>query len=329
MARRNLYETLGVPRTASEAEIRKAYRKAAREFHPDRNPGNREAEERFKDVSFAKEVLLNREKRELYDEFGEPGLREGFDAASYREYNAARRRGAQGVGGRGWNASVEDLFRSAGAQARERGRDVRNGGGRPGSFQDFVRGDVVDSIFGRGRDRKRKRDLISEIGVGFMEAIRGSEKEISFQAPDGKERVLRARIPAGVGDGERVRLRGQGADGGDLVLTVRVDAHPVFTRDGRDLLFTLPITIGEAYHGAKIPVPTPGGDVQLSIPAGVRSGAKLRLRGRGVQRGDEVGDLIATVEIRLPEQQEGAADVIDELEQLYREDPRGELHLEE
>lgn len=323
MAERNLYEILGVPRTAPEGDIRKAYRRIARESHPDRNPGDKRAEDRFKEASFAKEVLLNAGKRALYDEFGEMGLREGFDAESYRRYNAARSRGVGGMGG--GEASLEDLFSAIGGQPGS-GAGKGGGFGGWGGFQDFVHGDGGESIFGRAR--RAKRDLVSEIEVSFEEALRGTEKEISFQVPGGPPKTLRARIPRGVQDGGRVRLRGHGADGGDLVLKVRVAPHAVFTRDGQDLLLSVPITVGEAYRGGKISVPTAEGPVQLTVPAGVASGAKLRLRGRGVERGKEKGDLIVTLQLTLPPAGNEEADrAIDALERAYPEDVRAGLSV--
>lgn len=317
MADRNLYDVLGVSRTASENDIRKAYREIARTSHPDRNPGDKRAEDRFKEASYAKEVLLNKNKRRLYDEFGAAGLREGFDANAYRAYAGARR----GGGRAGAGANLEDLL--------ENMRSGRAGGGWSGGFQDFVGPNVVDSIFGKNRTpggaQRSKRDLVSDITVSFVESVRGVEKELVFNPPgEGhKERVLRVRIPAGVTPGGRVRLRGQGADGGDLVLHVHVEPHPFFTRSNDDLHLQLPVTVGEAYHGARIPVPTPDGEVILTIPAGIQSGAKLRLRGKGVARANQTGDLIVTVEVRMPDQRsDEVAGLIEALGRYYTQAPR-------
>lgn len=310
MARRNLYEVLGVPRTASEAEIRKAYRKLARDNHPDRNPDNVQAEERFKDASYARDVLQNKKKRELYDEFGEPGLRDGFDAESHRRYNSQRAAGPQGGFG---GINLEDLF--------------GNVQGGSGSFQDFINPGAADSVFGRRRQKPPLRDLVSDIQVSFAEAVQGAEKELSFTPPGKTEaRTLRVRIPAGVDNGSKVRLRGQGTDGGDLVLHVRVDSHKHFTRDDKDLLLKLPLTLGEAYVGAKVPVPTPQGEVVLSIPAGVRSGAKLRLRGKGVTKKGTAGDLIVTLLVMVPEAGDGhVGELIQQLDAAYQTPVRADL----
>lgn len=318
MAGRDLYAILGVERSASEQEIRKAYRALARKYHPDRNQGSKEAEEKFKDASFAREVLLNSEKRKLYDEFGEQGLREGFNPAAYRQY---QERGGGGVGGAGFGG-LEDLFsRVQGAQ--------QGGGGWGAAFQDFLGDDAVETILGRNRRARRGRDVVSELTIDFMDAVRGAERELSLQPPGQPARSIKVRIPAGVRDGGRIRLRGQGDQGGDLVLHVHVGEHPYFKRDHDDLLLNLPVTVGEAFRGAKVQVPTPEGPVTMQLPKGVRSGAKLRLRGRGVRRGAEAaGDLFAIIQIVLPA---GAADApelesaVDAIEQRYQESPRKDL----
>lgn len=315
MADRDLYEVLGVSRTASEPEIRKAYREVARMSHPDRNPGDRRAEETFKQATHAKEVLLNKKKRALYDEFGTVGLRDGFDPNLYRAYGSPGRRSAASAGSVYSQNDLQDLFNNM------RGKQP-NSDQWTGNFQDFVSPNVVDSIFGRtpgaqpGKARSTRRDLVSEIRVTFAESIRGVEKELSFNLPGdhSKERVLRVRIPAGVTNGGRVRLKGQGADGGDLVLQVNVDEHPFFTRDGDNLHVTLPITLAEAYQGARVPLPTADGEVMLTIPPGTQSGAKLRLRGKGVVKTDQSGDLIVTIQVRIPD---GRSDQLDALVEAF------------
>jgi curved DNA-binding protein len=315
MAGRDLYGILGVARGASEQEIRKAYRALARKNHPDRTPGNKEAEERFKDASYASEVLLNPEKRKLYDEFGEQGLREGFNAEAYRQYQS--RAGAQGFGGFG---GLEDLF--------SRAQSGQQGGGWGAAFQDFLGDDAVETILGRNRrgGRQRGRDVVSELTIDFLEAVLGAERELSVQAPGQPARAIKVRIPAGVRDGGRIRLRGQGEQGGDLVLHVHVGEHPFYRRENDDLLLNLPVTVGEAFRGAKVQVPTPDGPVSMQLPKGVRSGAKLRLRGRGVRRGTEAaGDLYAVVQIVLPAGASEAPELeaaIDQIEQRYQESPR-------
>ena len=319
MADRDFYKVLGVSRDASPEEIKKAYRQLAKELHPDRNPDNKEAEERFKDVSGAYSVISDEEKRKLYDEFGEMGLRDGFDPEAY---NASR----QGVGGFG-GFDFGDIFGAA----------ARGGGGRAGHVE-FDLGDLFGGAGpGRGayvRAPQRGADLRSEVTVDFRDAVLGCTRELSLRGPEG-ERTLKVRIPAGVRNEGKIRLRGQGGLGihggpaGDLVLEVKVPKHPYFSIRGKQLHVKVPVTPLEAYSGAKVSVPTPEGSVQLSIPAGSQNGSKLRLRGKGIQKkGKPRGDLIAHLEIVLPE---GHSEEVDEalktVQDAFGEDPRKGLEL--
>jgi DnaJ-class molecular chaperone len=318
MADRDFYKILGMPRDASPQELKKAYRQLAKELHPDHNPDDQEAEERFKDVSAAYTVVSDPEKRKLYDEFGEMGLREGFDADAYQ----AATQGAGGFGG----FDFGDIF---GGGAR--------GGGRAG----HVEFDLEDLFGGRGPGRgsyvrapQRGADIQSEVTIDFRDAVLGCMRELSLRSAEG-ERTLKVRIPAGVRKGGKIRLRGQGGVGGnggpsgDLVLKVNVEKHPYFSMRGKQLHVRVPVTPLEAYSGAKVTVPTPEGDVQLSIPAGSQNGSKLRLRGKGVQpKGKAQGDLIAQLELILPE---GHADEVEEalktVDEAFEGDPRGDLRL--
>ncbi|MGD8863112.1 MAG: J domain-containing protein [Myxococcales bacterium] len=324
MQSRDLYEILGVSRTASEQEIRKAYRDLARKYHPDRNPGDDAAEERFKEASYASEVLLNKEKRKLYDEFGEIGLREGFEPEAARQYTRGGPGGAQGFE---FSGNLEDLLNQMGFAGAARG------GGGPGGFGGFadIFGGAAPGAGGfRGaRRRPPPQEVMSEVTISFAEAVRGTERELGLSMPgETTARTLRVRIPAGVGDGGKVRLRGQGPGGGDIVLKVHVQPHEHFERDGDDLLLDLPVTVGEAFEGAKVQVPTPDGPVSLTIPKGVRGGSKLRLRGKGVQRGARKGDLIVRVEVVLPESEDPEVrDAVDRLEQAYSGSVRGRVSL--
>lgn len=325
MADRDFYKILGVSRTASEAEIRKAYKTLARKYHPDKNPGNAAAEEKFKDVSHARDVLLNKEKRQRYDEFGELGLREGFDPEAFRSYRAG---GGVGGGGFGGARDLSDLEELLGGL-----RGAGFGRGGFGGFRDFVGGDTVEELFrhGRGAGARggQKVEVTSEVSLGFLEALRGGEKEIVLSIPgEGKPRSLKMRIPAGVKDGAQLRLRGKGLNGGDVVLRIHVEAHPLLRREDDDLHLVLPVTVGEAYRGAKVSVPTLDGEVSLTLPRGAKSGAKLRLRGKGVPKTDGAGDMIVTVQIRLPDVENEAAErAVDELERLYSESPRAGMKL--
>lgn len=337
MADKDLYEVLGLKKGASDAEIKKAYRKLARELHPDRNPDDPRSEERFKDVGHAYQVLSDPDKRKLYDEFGEIGLREGFDPDAYRQYQQWQQGGA-GMGGGAGGFRVEDIF--GGQPAGGRGfrfnlDDLFGAMGGAGGVQD---------IFG-GQSRRRPRapsrgaDLQSEVTVDFVDALRGTEKEISFSVPDAAadgRRSLKVKIPAGVKDGDRIRLKGQGlrspqgGEPGNLVLTVRVNDHPHFWREDDDLHVSLPVTPLEAFRGTKVPVPTPTGEVTLAIPPGTQSGQKLRLRGKGApDRKGGHGDLYVHVGITLPPRSENADEVEKILEQLapHQHNPRKDLKL--
>jgi curved DNA-binding protein len=306
MPDRDLYALLGVSKSASADEIKKAYRKLARELHPDRNPGDKKAEERFKDVSFAHDVLGDPKKRALYDEFGEVGLKEGFDAEAARQMRAWQqqlggmggRRAAGGAGRSPFPGSLEDIFGGIGGA-----------GGAAVSLEDLLGG-----AFGRkprAAQPQRGPDIEAEITLPFADALRGAERELTYRMPGGgPPTTVRARIPAGARDGDKVRLREQGGKGrnggpdGDLLLTVRVEPHPFFRREGDDLLLELPVTVGEAMRGAKVRVPTLDGEVTLRVPPRTQGGAVLRLKGKGAPvRGKkgERGDLLARVSIRVPE----------------------------
>jgi curved DNA-binding protein len=333
MAERDLYAELGLKKGASKEEIKKAYRKLARELHPDRNPNNAKAEERFKRVAFANDVLSDERKRVLYDEFGEVGLREGFDADAARAMRRPRGPGMGGAGGFGF----EEMFAGA-----NRGRRAGFGG----TLEDLF-GGGIDELFGRGggggaagfggrstTGMPKAPDSESEIEVSFDEAFRGAEKELTI-SEGSQQRTIRVRIPAGVDNGGKVRLRGQGsqaggAAAGDLVLVVRVSEHKLFRREGQDLHLDVPVTIGEAWKGAAVKVPTPDGEVSLKVPARVQSGGKLRLKGKGMpSRDGSRGDLIAHVQIRMPDghDHERISAAIAELETQYQADVRAAWKL--
>lgn len=297
------YRELGVPRDASAEDVKKAYRKLAAELHPDKNPGNATAEARFKRVNAAHQVLSDKRKRSLYDEFGEEGLREGFNVEAARAYKHATGRRVPADG----SFNVEDFF---------------PGGG--GGLGDLM-GDLFAGRAGRRRGPARGADLASEITVDFASAVRGTT--VQFERERGAP--VTVRIPAGADDGDRVRVAGHGAPGGgggppgDLIITIRVRPHPQFERDGLDLYLDLPVSAGEAFHGAKVPVPTPGGDVSLKVPAHAQSGQTVRLKGRGVKRKSEVGDLFVRILVQLPEKENRElAAAIDTLTEATRTDIR-------
>ena len=274
----DLYAVLGVDRGASQEEIRKAYRKLAKELHPDFNPGDRKAEERFKKVSAAYEILGDPEKRARYDrgEIDETGA-EKPQQRYYRDF-------------------------------AETGAGERYHTGR--GFEDFADlGDIFSELFGRGGRARagpmRGPDLRYHLVIDFLDAVRGGTKRVVL--PDGS--ALDVRIPAGIESGQVIRLRGKGALGleggppGDALVEVEVRPHPLFTREGSDIRITLPIAIDEAVLGGKVEVPTVDGPVRMTIPKGASSGRVLRLRGKGVRdpRTGRRGDQYVRLEIVLPE----------------------------
>ncbi|MFE9842426.1 molecular chaperone DnaJ [Streptomyces goshikiensis] len=380
---KDYYKVLGVPKDATEAEIKKAYRKLAREFHPDANKGDASAEERFKEISEANDILGDAKKRKEYDEaralFGNGGFRPG-----------------PGGGGGSFNFDLGDLF---GGQ--------QPGGGAGGGFGGGL-GDVFGGLFNRGGagagpgarvQPRRGQDIESEVTLSFTEAVDGATVPLrmSSQAPckacsgtgdkNGTPRVcptcvgtgqvsrgsgggfsltdpcadckgrgliaenpcdvckgsgrarssrtMQVRIPAGVSDGQRIRLRGKGTPGerggpaGDLYVVVHVDTHPVFGRKGDNLTVTVPVDFAEAALGAEIRVPTLNGpSVTLKLPPGTPNGRTMRARGKGAVRKDGTrGDLLVTVEVAVPAE---LSDKAREALEMYRvatesEDPRAAL----
>lgn len=329
-APRSFYEVLEVPREATVAELRRAFRRLARRHHPDRNPGDPGAAARFQAILRAYEILADPERRALYDEFGEVGLARGFDAAAARARQARRH--------------------ESGAR---RGEDAAAAEGEATSRARGVLGQLFGGIFGRGAEPERGKDVEVVIRLEFLEALRGSQRTLSIRQPgpcpscvgaaadtgagpckacDGSGTVeravrLRARIPPGVVTGSRVRLEGQGGRGrgggppGDLWMVMQVADHPIFGRSGDDVTIDVPITVAEAVRGGSVAIPTPEGEVSLRIPPGSQSGRRLRLRGKGAPRldGGTRGDLLARVLIQVPEAGAELAAIAESLEPLYSE----------
>lgn len=301
----DFYAELGVDKTASEDEIKKAYRKLAAKLHPDRHPGDKKAETRFKAVNRAYQVLGDSKQRKLYDEFGEEGLREGFNSHAARAYRRAAR------GGR---------TRTQGGPGGFRFEDIFSGNGGNGGI-----GDLFGDLFGqRGGQRPGKgSDVAAEVTVDFVSAIRGATLSLRVQEGGGDVTV---RVPPGAGDGDKVRVAGHGAPGtggapaGDLVLTIRVSPHPFFERKGLDLHLDLPISVVEAHRGAKVRVPTPDGEVNLTVPKRAQSGQIVRLAKKGVKRGNHHGDLYVRFLVKLPSTE--SADVERAVELLERAETR-------
>lgn len=296
----DFYSVLGVSKGSDADAIKKAYRKLARDLHPDKNPGNKEAESRFKAVNRAYETLQDPRKRALYDEFGEDALREGFDpdrARAYRSWGGGGGGGGNGYPGSVGQVNLEDLF---------------GGGGFGGGGADF--GD----LFGRGSRRRgpvKGQDLEQEITVDFETAVRGTTLQLRSQNGE----TVQVRVPPGADEGSRVRIPGQGGlspnggPRGDLVLLIHVRPHALFKREGEDLTIEVPILVSEAVKGAKVKVPTFEGPVSVKVPPGTQSGTTLRVRGKGVARkGKTPGDLYVRFMIHVPTDARAAA-VVDEL----------------
>ncbi|MDJ0868042.1 MAG: DnaJ C-terminal domain-containing protein [Myxococcota bacterium] len=297
--RRDPYEVLGVARDADADAIRTAYRALARKLHPDVNPGDSAAEERFKEVSEAYAVLSDEEKRKLYDEFGPISLEGGFDPEAARAARSPFGGGFPGASSDGAFGSLEDLFGGLfGGGARG---GFRGGGG-------FGRGFAIPG-----------QDLEATLELEFLEAARGCERTLSVGRPtaDGgvRHESVSVRIPPGVDEGGRIRLPQKGGEGhggappGDLYARIRIRPHAYLRRDGRNLLLDVPVTVGEATLGAKVEIPTLEGRATVTIPPGTDSGQRLRLRGKGIPhpKGGPAGDLYATVQIRVPRDLDDAA----------------------
>ncbi len=282
MAPRNPYEVLGVKPQASDEEIRNAYRKLAKRYHPDLNPGNKEAEARFKEISAANDILSDKEKRARFD-------RGEIDAsgAERPEHAYSRYRGfAEGAPGQRYE------YHAAEGMAPEDLDDLFAffGRGRPGA--------------GRGPVRMRGADQHYSLTVDFLAAVNGARQRLEL-APG---RSLDVTIPPGVRDGQILRLQGQGEPGlnggppGDALIGIKVAPHPFFRREGDDIHLDLPVTLSEAVLGGKVQVPTPSGPVSMTIPANSNSGRMLRLKGKGVPRpGGERGDEYVRLQVMLPE----------------------------
>ncbi|VXB11694.1 DnaJ C-terminal domain-containing protein [Brevundimonas sp. G8] len=281
------YKELGVSKGASADEVKKAYRKLAKELHPDKNQGDKITEDKFKRVTAAFDILGDAEKRAKYD----AGQIDDDGNDQYRGFGGGGRAGGSpfgqggGAGGPGGRASfdgvdLDDLFGMFG------------GGGRQRGARDFT---------ARGQDVKATLDISLE------DAIAGATRRIQFS--DG--RTLDVTIPKGASEGQTIRLRGQGSPGrgaenGDALIELKIETHPIYKRDGADLTMDLPVSVPDAVLGAKVRVPTPEGVVQMTIPAGSNSGKILRLKARGAFAAGKRGDLLARLVVTLPDEPDEA-----------------------
>jgi len=317
------YKTLGVARDASAADIQKAYRKLARKYHPDLNPDDKSAKTKFQEVQRAFDVLNDASKRELYDRYGSSFESMGAGAGGGP-------RSGRTTWGPGQGAEEIDFSELFGQ---------RYGGEDPaGMF-----GDMFTQFRRGGRSRRtapeqapRGADLATELEIPFSTAVTGGQAQISLRRDGNKVETLAVKIPAGIDEGKKIRLRGQGeaAPGGtpgDILITIRVAPHPWFTRHGNDLEVRVPVTLAEAALGAKVDVPTPKGTISLRVPAGSSSGKKLRIKGHGVAaRSEDPGDLYAEIQIVLPSPlDEECLELIKKLDEHavaeHPQEPRREL----
>ena len=272
---KDFYKILGVSKSATPDEIKKKYRSLARELHPDKTKGDAKREEEFKAVSEAYDILSDSKKKAEYDEARSLFERGGFRAPT----------GGQNFQG----GDFGDIF----------------GGGNPQ--------DIFANLFGGGRRGPRKgQDLQTEATITFKEAAFGTTLELRLSADGGPSQTISARVPAGVNDGAKIRVKGKGSKGeagpGDLFILLHVKPHAVFSRKGENIAITVPVTFTEATLGGDIKVPTLTGDeVTLRIAPGTSNGRVLRVKGRGITKGTTVGDLLVTIEVQVPQRVEGAA----------------------
>ncbi|MBP8062373.1 MAG: J domain-containing protein [Brevundimonas sp.] len=278
------YKELGVSRGASADEIKKAFRKLAKELHPDKNPGNTVADERFKRITAAFDLLGDKDKRAKFD-------RGEIDADGREQF--------RGFGGAG------------GARGGPGGNPFGQGGARQQGFENIDLDELFGGMFGGGARpggarpggfASKGQDIKATLEISLEDSISGATRRIQFS--DG--RMLDVAIPKGASDGQTIRLKGQGAPGrggpaGDALIELKVAKHPVFTRDGADLTMDQPVALYDAVLGGKVPVRTPEGTVSMTIPAGSSSGKVLRLKGRGAFADGKRGDLLAKLMITLPE----------------------------
>jgi DnaJ-class molecular chaperone len=294
---RDPYEVLGVARDASDDDLKKAYRKLARQHHPDRNPGDKQAEGRFKEIQEAYDLVSDKEKRAQFDRFGFAGP--GANPFGGGGGGGPFRWGNTGGGGHTEGINPEDLA---------------------GIFSQFGGGgaDLGDIFGGRTRGKGRKQrpaESAANVTIPFLTAARGGTLTVSV---DGRE--LDIKVPAGVEEGKKMRLAGQGSGGGDLILTLHIGPHPYFRREGNNIILDVPVTVAEAVLGTKVDVPLiNGGQGTVKVPASTPSGARLRLRGQGVAGGDQF------IEIKIvppPAVDTRSRELIEEFARRNPQEPR-------
>jgi DnaJ-class molecular chaperone len=319
---RDPYQILGAKRDASEADLKKAYRRLAKALHPDRNPDDPNARDKFAELNNAYEILGDEDKRKQFDR----GEIDAEGKPRFAGFEGSGARGGTGFEGFGFGFEPGGGFRRARAQA---------GGASAGAGAGFDPSEIFSELFSAGgprsagqRTRAAGETVRGEAQITLAEAITGTK--VRIELPDGRE--IEASVPAGIADGKVVRLKGQGRPGpagaapGDLLLTIRVKPDRRFAIEGKDLRLRLPVRLDEAVLGAKVRVPTVDGAVEMTIPPHSSSGRTLRLRGKGLPAPDGAGDLLVTVEIVLPPEKDSE---LDDLMKRWAEaqtfDPRKDL----
>ncbi|MEP7036690.1 MAG: DnaJ C-terminal domain-containing protein [Dermatophilaceae bacterium] len=321
---KDFYAILGVPADADAAAIKKAYRKLARKLHPDQNPGSKSAEKRFKEIGEAYAVLSSPEERKQYDAI-----------RSMSRGGARFSSGGPGAAG-GAGAGFEDVFSNLFGGGGGRGGNVRFSTGRGEAGQPNL-DDLLGGMFGQQgggygapAGPRRGADISARTTLSFRDAVQGST--VTLSTADGSR--INVRIPVGVKDGQTIRLRGkgnpgdQGASAGDLLLTVKVEPHPLFGRDGNNLTVDLPVTFAEAALGATVSVPTLSDEpVKVRISPGTPNGRVLRVKGRGIATKDHTGDLLAKVSVAVPQRlSEKAREAVEVLrDEQEGSDPRADV----
>jgi len=310
--KRDYYEVLGVSKSASPEEIKKSYRKLARKFHPDVNKNDPGAETKFKEVQEAYDILTDEKKRQAFDQFGHAGV----NSSAAAEAAAAAAAAGRGTGG----------FRYA----------TQTPGGATVDFGDVDLGDLFEQMMGGGGRGRRGRggaggggggpagfgrraapaeppaqpgaDILHDVNISFLQAVQGTAVDVRLDHPNGSHETISVKIPPGVSENSKIRVRGKGQPSpyggdsrGDLIIVTHVAPHPFFTRDGKDILLDLPVSLQEALKGATISVPTLDGPVDLKLPPHISSGKRLRIKGRGVAHRDgSRGDQFCRILIHLP-----------------------------